>query len=191
MIDDTIKKDTEVTEQEELIDEKVVKSEVKTSKIKEPEVTDVDLGFVEKKRFRINGDYNRMLELNVSDLNIAARLKKGYPQLKALLEEAQKKINDIPLDDGDNAKALNEIADALTDIDNKMRAIIDTIFDTNASEVCAPSGNMFDPVNGQYRFERIIDTLSSLYSTGLEEEFNKIKNRVNTKTSKYTSKYHK
>lgn len=191
MIDDTIKKDTEVTEQEELIDEKVVKPEVKTSKIKEPEVTDVDLGFVEKKRFRINGDYNRMLELNVSDLNIAARLKKGYPQLKALLEEAQKKINDIPLDDGDNAKALNEIADALTDIDNKMRAIIDTIFDTNASEVCAPSGNMFDPVNGQYRFERIIDTLSSLYSTGLEEEFNKIKNRVNTKTSKYTSKYHK
>ena len=194
MIDDTIKKDTEVKDEvketEEVVDEKVVEPEVKTTPIKEPEVEDVDLGFVEKKRFRIAGDYNRMLELNVSDLNITTRLSTGYPKLKALLKEAQEKITSLP-DEEDDEKALAELSARLTDIDNKMREIIDYVFDTNASEVCAPSGNMFDPVGGQYRFERIIDTLVTLYTTGLDKEFQQIKNRVETKTNKYTKKYHK
>ena len=69
-----------------------------------------------------------------------------------------------------------------------MRKIIDFIFDTNASEVCAPSGNMFDPVGGQWRFERIIDKLSDLYANGLNNEFKQLKNRVESKTAKYTKK---
>ena len=72
MIDDTIKKDAEQV----ITEPKEIKPEVK-EEVKEPDVVDVDLGFVEKKRFRIAGDYNRMLELNVSDLNIFARLKEG------------------------------------------------------------------------------------------------------------------
>lgn len=175
MIDDTIKKDTEVKES--------VISEPKA----EPEVTDIDLGFVEKKKFRINGDFNRMLELNVSDLNITQRLKVDYPKLKSLLAEAQDKITNLP-EDEDSEKVLGEFADTLTDIDNKMRTLIDHIFDTNASEVCAPTGNMFDPVGGQWRFERIIDKLTTLYTNGLNAEFNQIKNRVESKTSKYIKK---
>ena len=158
-----------------------------------PEITKVDLGFVEKRKFSISGDFNRILELNVSDLNIAARLKVGYPQLKELLNESQKTITSIK-EDEDDFVTLGRYADVLTEIDKKMRGIIDYIFDTNASEVCAPSGNMYDPVGGQWRFERIIDVLSSLYTNGLDEEFNKLKKRVESKTTKYTkkgSKYHK
>ena len=176
MIDDTIK-----TAQE--IENQIAETSAKT----EPEVTDVDLGFVEKKRFRICGDYNRMLELNVSDLNIASRLKIGYPKLKNLLLEAQKKVESIS-DDLEDEAMLGELADKLTEIDKEMRDVIDYIFDTNASAICAPSGNMYDPVNGQFRFERIIEKLSALYSNGLDEEFKKIKNRVEGKTSKYTKK---
>lgn len=179
MIDDTIKKDTEVKEEE--VKEQVISAPA------EPEVTDIDLGFVEKKKFRIAGDFNRMLTLNVSDLNITARLSTGYPKLKALLAEAQEKVASIP-DDLDDEQLLASMADALTDIDKKMRDIIDYIFDTNASEVCAPSGNMFDPVGGQWRFERILDKLTGLYANGLNAEFNKIKNKVESKTSKYTKK---
>lgn len=177
MIDDTIKKDTTIEESAKEV----------VTKIAEPEVTDVDLGFVEKKKFRINGDFNRMLELNVSDLNIASRLSSGYPKLKTLLTEAQERITSIP-DDLEDEKVLASMADALTDIDKKMRDIIDYIFDTNASEICAPSGNMFDPVGGQWRFERIIDKLTSLYANGLNSEFNQIKSRVEKKASKYTKK---
>ena len=80
MIDDTIKKDNQEQDNN---------------------IVDINLGFVEKKKFRINGDFNRMLELNVSDLNVFARLKEGYPKLKELLLEAQAKIESIP-DDGDD-----------------------------------------------------------------------------------------
>ena len=190
MLDDMNKKDTTIVTgdmPEEVITEQPVAETTpikKNEPAKEPDVVDVDLGFVEKRRFRINGDYNRMLELNVSDLNITTRLKTGYPKLKALLAEAQEKIEGISVD-GDDETVLGNMADALTDIDNKMRKIIDEIFDTNASEVCAPSGNMFDPVGGQYRFERIIETLSTLYANGLDNEFKQIKNRVEKKTSKY------
>lgn len=174
MIDDTIKKD--------------VIPEINNKTTTEPEVVDVDLGFVEKKKFRINGDFNRMLELNVSDLNVFSRLKSNYPKLIKLLKDAQEKITSIPDDLDDNTELLNKIADNLDSIDKQMREIIDQIFDTNASEVCAPSGNMFDPVDGQWRFERIIDKLTTLYANGLNAEFDKLKANVEKKTSKYTKK---
>lgn len=167
MIDDTIKKDNQE---------------------QDSNIVDIDLGFVEKKKFRINGDFNRMLELNVSDLNVFARLKEGYPKLKELLLEAQAKIESIPDEGDDEGEMIAKIADTLTEIDKKMRGLIDYIFDTNASEICAPSGNMYDPVNGEWRYVRIIDTLSSLYTNGLNAEFDKMKKNVEKRTSKYTKK---
>ena len=177
MIDDSIK--TNETE--------TISKPVSIPPVKEPDVVDVDLGFVEKRKFRIGGDFNRILEINVSDLNIAARLREGYPKLQTLVMEAKDKITNIPTTD-DKMEELNALADALTEIDKKMRDIIDYIFDTNASEVCAPSGNMYDPVGGTFRFERIIDKLSNLYTTGLDAEFAKLKQRVEKKTAKYTKK---
>ena len=174
MIDDTIKKD--------------VAQEKPVQETPNDNIVDVDLGFVEKRKFRINGDYNRMLELNVSDLNVFSRLKTDYPKLDALLKDAQEKITSLPDDPEDKSVSLNKLADTLEDIDAQMRALIDHIFDTNASEVCVPSGNMFDPVGGQWRFERIIDKLTTLYTNGLHEEFDKVKARVEKKTSKYTKK---
>lgn len=178
MIDDTIKNTVE-NEEPKAITEPIVK---------EPSVVDIDLGFVEKKRFRINGDPHRVLDLNVSDLNVFSRLKTGYPKLGELLKEAQAKINSIPEDTEDKGTELNMLADHLTDIDKKMRELIDYIFDANVSAVCAPSGNMFDPVDGQWRFERIIDRITTLYTNGLHSEFNKVKANVEKKTSKYTKK---
>lgn len=152
---------------------------------KRPEIIDIDLGFVEKQKFRIGGDDGRILELNVSDLNIAQRLKIGYPQLTALLQDAQKQIEGIS-EDTDDFEALGMIADKLTNIDERMRQIIDYIFDTNASEICAPSGNMFDPVDGDFRYELILAKLTALYAGGLDKEFEAMKKKVAKKTSKYT-----
>jgi len=163
-------------------------AETEQAPVNAPEIQDINLGFVEKKKFRIGGDYNRMLELNVSDMNIYARFKTAYPRLQELANEATEKVQAIDVEDED---ALDKIADVLTDIDNRMRSLIDDIFDTNASEVCAPSGNMFDPVDGQFRFERIIEKLSQLYTTGFEDEVKKFKAKSEKHTSKYTKKYHK
>ena len=163
-----------------------------TTKITEPDVIDVNLGFVEKKKFRFNGDFNRMLELNVSDLNVFVRLNDEYPKLEKLFAEAQEKILAIPEDD--EVAGLSALADSLSFIDNAMREAIDRIFDAPVSQVCAPSGNMFDPVNSQYRYQWILDVVTGLYANGLNSEFKKMKSKVEKKTSKYAkkgSKYHK
>lgn len=154
----------------------------KINKSVEPEVKSVDLGFVEKRKFAINGDITRLLEICVSDMNIIVRLNEAYPKLQGLVNEAQDALGGLDDDAG-----LGELADVLVKIDKDMREQIDYIFDTNASEICAPKGNMYDPIDGGFRFEHIIECLAKLYETGLEGEFKKLQ----TKTAKHTTKYTK
>lgn len=148
----------------------------------EPEITKIDLGFVEKRKFEINGDISRILELNVSDLNAIPRYNEAYPKLEAFMQDVQKEL--AATEDKDD---LTVIGDTLVKIDREMRKCIDYIFDTNASEVCAPSGNMFDPIGGQFRYERIVDVLSGLYSSGISSELKKMKDNAKKYTSKYST----
>lgn len=154
----------------------------KTTKIgTEAEIPELNLGFVEKRKFRINGDYNRILEICVSDLNVIPRYNETISKLDAFMKDAQAEIAKTSEDEAD----LESIGDMLTKIDAEMRKCVDYIFDANASEVCAPTGNMFDPLGGQYRYEHIIECLVKLYADGVISEFKQIK----AKTAKYTSKY--
>ena len=150
---------------------------------KEPEIVDVDLGYVEKKKFRFGNDNSRILELNVSDLNVITRLSKTYPELQNAVERAQSAVNSL----SDDCE-LSDIADVLESIDKEMREKIDYIFDTNVSEVCVPSGNMYDPVGGQFRFERVIMKLAELYGNGLNYEFANLRTNTAKHTAKYTKK---
>jgi len=165
---------------------------VESAPIKDQEIQDIDLGFVEKKKFRIGGDFNRMLELNISDMNIYVRYKEVISKLRNFAEEASKKITELPdLEKEENTyEEISTVADFLEDIDTKMRSLMDYLFDSNVSEVCAPSGNMFDPVDGEFRYEKIIGTLAKLYTTGFEDEIKKFEKKAAKHTSKYTKKYH-
>lgn len=148
-------------------------------------VVDIELGPVQKKRFRINGDNNRILELNTSDMNILARLKEAYPKLNALAA----KLEVIDYEDTGNEEAdVTKFAIDWKAIDDEMRDFVDYIFQANVSEVCAVEGSMYDPYNGKFRFEWIIDTLSDLYEKDLSKEFKKITQRVQKHTSKYSNK---
>ena len=186
MADETKVKKAKVAE-EEVIEETVeetVTNEVEEEKVaEEAAITSINLGFVEKQKFRINGDYNRILEICTSDLNVIARYNEMIPKLDSFMDDVQKEFS--KLDDAD--KDLIQTSELLTKIDKEIRKCIDYIFDANASEVCAPTGNMFDPIGGQFRYEHIIECLVKLYAEGVGAEFEKIKNR----TAKYTSKYKK
>lgn len=152
-------------------------------------IADISFEPIRKKRFRIDGDDSRILELNTADLNIIVRLKETYPKLVELANSAFVNMPDVDVTDDynfaeDEATAL--VIDALADADKKMREHIDYIFDSNVSEMCAPDGSMYDPINGKCRFEYIIETLSSLYENDMEKELNKMSTRVKRHTSKYT-----
>lgn len=150
------------------------------------EIIDIDLSVTRKRRIRIDGDDSRILELAVSDFSVIQRLRDVYPKLN----ELNQKAHDIGLstDDEDVETSINETASKLEEIDKEMRSLIDTIFDSNVSEICAPSGTMYDPFNGMFRFEIIIDKLMELYETNISREYKLMEKRVQKHTSKYIGK---
>jgi hypothetical protein len=151
----------------------------------ENEIIDLDLSVTRKKRFRINGDNNCILELNTSDLNVITRLEEKYGQLKSLENE----VLDLQTTETDESEDILEtVATKLKSIDTQMRECVDYIFDADVSEKCAGNGSMYDPFNGKYRCEHIIDSILALYENNLKSEADKLKKRVETRTAKYTKK---
>ena len=137
-----------------------------------------------KKIFRIDGDDNRVLSLNTSDLGIVSRLRDAYPKMSELTSKyAERKLDEV-----DDEESINQFADILQEMDLDMRGLVDYIFDSDVSKVCVPDGTMFDMFNGQFRYEIIIEEISKLYESNLSMEYRKMKARVDAKANKYIGK---
>jgi len=149
----------------------------------EKEIKTIDLSMTNKTRFSVNNDPDRVIWLNLSDMGIVSRLADVEPKLQELLTEAQSKIEGIS--DEDSSEAVVKLGEALKEIDQKMRALIDEIFGDGVSKVCAPEGTMYDMFNGTFRYEYIIEALIGLYSENINKEYTALKDR----TAKYTKKY--
>lgn len=139
-------------------------------------IMDLHIEGATKEQFRINGRDDKILELDTSDLNVVARLQEGYDKLVQIMEELQN--TDVNAEDADIQKALQKA-------DKAMRAEVDYIFDSNVSEVCCGNGTMYDPRDGKFRWEIIIESLINLYHNNLSKEYEKMRNRVAKHTDKY------
>lgn len=146
----------------------------------------IDLSALRKKRFTLDGDTNRVLELDTSDLSIVQRLSEAYPKLGELEREVSQITEGVEATDESVARDLGTLATRLREADGKMREQLDYIFDSNVSEMCAPSGSMYDPIGGQLRYEHLITILVSLYEENLAKEMERVRKRVKSHTAKYT-----
>lgn len=177
---------------EEVVEEKI--PEEQTEVVSTPpiadDVQDIDLSVIKRKRFRINGDSNKILELNTSDLQISSRLATAYNHLLAYMDEVGDTLSNLPDEEAITEEQEELIRNELSAIDAKMKEEVDYIFDAPVSAVCCDGGSMYDPFEGMFRFEHIIEALAKLYETNISSEFSKMRKRVNMKTSKYTKKYH-
>lgn len=156
------------------------------------DIIDLDLSVTRKKRFRFDGDNNRIIELNTSDMNIMARMSDSYPKLKELQEKAGKVMDGIEIHDeeevieADVTKDMATISERLKAIDTEMRELIDFMFNAPVSAAAAPDGSMYDPYNGSFRFEYIITLLIKQYEDNLQSEFSKMTKQMEKHTAKYT-----
>lgn len=148
----------------------------------EDDIQDLKLNFNTKKKFRIDNDSSRILEIDTSDLSVLSRLQEYYPKLIELEKEASK----LTEKGEDDEATVLKLGKGLAKIDKQMREYIDIIFDANVSSTCAPSGSMYDPINGQLRYEHIISIITGLYEQNLSAETKKLKARVAKYTDKYT-----
>ena len=152
------------------------------------EIIDLDLSVTKKKKFRFDHDDTRIIELNTSDMGIIGRISDAYPKLTALQDKASKMMEGLHDDDAYLEDDLKLIGTRLSEVDNEMRKIIDEIFSADVSAKAAPDGSMYDPFDGTYRFEHIINLLMSQYEKNLQDEYAKIERQVKSHTEKYTKK---
>ena len=137
-------------------------------------IIDVNLDDAKRTKFRINGDPTAIIELNLSDLGILDRLESGMKKL----QEEMAVLAELPDDD-------SGLSDMMKQADTRMREYVDYIFDYPVSAVCAKYGTMYDPKNGKFRYEAIIDGLTKLYADNINEEYKKLEKRLAKHTEKY------
>lgn len=152
-------------------------------------IIDININGIQKKRYRINGDDSKILELNPTDFNITVRLNSAYPKLK----DCEARVKELKAEESDtdtesNIASLSDFANKLSKLNTEMCELMDYIFNANVSEVCCDGGSMYDPMNGYMRYEIIIDNLTDLYEKNLTAETKKIQRRVKQRTAKYTKK---
>ena len=153
------------------------------------EIIALDLSVTKKKKFRFNKDDSRILELNTSDLNLLSRVSETYPKLQALQDKASKLMDGIEVDETNEELTMasaTTMAERLRNIDNEMRGYLDYMFNANVSEITAPDGSMYDPFQGSFRYEYIINLLITQYETNLRTEFGKMEKQLKKHTEKYT-----
>ena len=148
-------------------------------------VVDLDFSVIRKTKFRVDGDNNRILELNTSDTSIVSRLDDAYPKLQKLAQEA---ANSIEIDEDDIEKGLRTTSLALKKTDAKMRELVDYIFDADVSAKCLPSGTMWDLHNGRFAFELVIERIGALYEDNFKREFGLLNQKMKKHTDKYIGK---
>lgn len=157
----------------------IVLGSTQETTVPENDIQDINLSITGKKRFRIDGDNNRIIYLNTSDFNIIGRFEEMSSKISELLS---KHFSDVE-DDEDIA-----LSKFIEGSDKEMRNLVDYVFNSKVADVCAPDGTMFDLFNGEFRFEHIFNTLLTLYNKNMETEINRMRTNLSRYTRKYTKK---
>lgn len=161
------------------------------------EKNNINLNITTRKKFTIDNDKSRVIELDTHDLALVNRLSESIKRINALKDDWEKleKLTstseeaEISEDEVDEnlLKEVSDFSDQFAVIEAKMRDIVDYIFDCpGLCQTILGNASIFSPVNGAYKFEQIIDVLTGLYEDSIEKEAKKInKQKVEAKTSKY------
>lgn len=171
--------------QNEEVKEEVVEDTPVEETATTPSIPTVDLSVFNKTKYSINGDPCKVIELDPSDLNIITRLNTQYKKLQKLGEKAQNLLAGLD-DTKDDESYMQDASSALVEVDKEMRDCVNAIFDYDVCSVCVPTGSMYDPVNGSFKFEHLVTTLLNLYEENLTKEGKKIQAKIAKHTSKYT-----
>ena len=150
----------------------------------------IDLGFsINKKRFSVNGDTNKIIEFNPSDLGMPSRLAKALPKFNDLDEKWKKlNLNKDNLDDSDTdsqIKNLNDFSKQFDEIEQEIRDIIDYVFDGDVADKLLGNSSAFTLEDGFFRYERIITGMVKCYEQNIQDEAPKFNKR---KVSQYIHK---
>lgn len=159
--------------------------EIKDKQVVEEDIIDVELKQPDKKKFRLDRDDSRVIELNTSDLGVIGRLEEIYPKMLKFVHEAQDKY--MSKAEGSSEDDI-DVSGAIDYINTEMKKLLNWAFDSDIADKACPSGTLYDPINGKFRFEYIMEKLVGLYGNNLRGEFAMMQKRIDKHTAKYTKK---
>ncbi|MDE6424601.1 MAG: hypothetical protein K2K89_00430 [Ruminococcus sp.] len=117
------------------------------------------------KRLAINGDENRVIVVNATDVGIVARYKEKLPEIEKLSVET-----------GDSEEIMNIL-------DKKVREFVDYIIGSPVSETVFGKTNCLSMAGGQTIFENFLTAYMEYMKPEIKAEYEQSKKRV----EKYTA----
>jgi hypothetical protein len=154
----------------------------------------INLNLSTKQKFTVDGNADKIIELDTNDLGLVRRLSNSISSIHEL--ESQWKELEISAKSMEANKEVSDeavIEDAIdfsnkfTQLEQSMCEIVDTIFDSeNLCDTLLDGGSIFSIVNGKYKYEQIIDVLIGLYEKSIKADAEKInKRKIQSKTQRY------
>ena len=131
------------------------------------------------KEFSINGDENRVIRFNPSDMAIIKRLEEA----KNKISESMAIKDDIELDnEGKPVDSLENYSKVISHIDNVIKEQINYIFDSDVANVVFGNQSPLANIKGKPLYERFMESVMPEIKKAVEEEAKESRKRV----AKYT-----
>lgn len=142
----------------------------------------ISLGLRRKEKFTIDGDSNRVIELNTGDIGIISRYASIIPEINKWAESIEKIDFDVTSDE-----SCIEFNNKFGEADKAMRQIINSLFDYDVCEVCiGKDGSVFDITDdGYFTYAVLIENIFSMYDKTISESTKKLQKRMKSHTAKY------
>lgn len=145
------------------------------------EIKSLKFGIPKRKRFSIDGDPERFIEIDTGDTGIVTR----WNEIEPWFVDVSKRLEAVENIGPDSDKS-NEIIGDIAKLDKELREKLNMLFD---ADVCTPiageHGSLIRTVDGEPLFYLILDILVPLYEADIKVEVAKSQKRIAKHTDKY------
>lgn len=135
-------------------------------------VVKLDLNLGNKTKVQLGEDENTFVELNLSDAGIVTRLSKAQNDIAEQL-----KANDDKWKTLENASG-EEVTDLLNETEEKIRNLVDYIFDAPVSAAFLKNSSALSIYNGEYAYEILISKIFELYEKTIANDAKAMQKRI-------------
>lgn len=147
------------------------------------DMKNLNFGLPKRKRFTIDGDESRIVELDTGDTGIVAR----WNGVQEYLVQAAQELEELSGLEPNEEQALIA-SKRFQEIDTGAREKLNYLFDSDVCTPIAGNGALIRLVNGEPLFMLIVETLAPLYEADIKLEYEKSRKRIEKHTVKYAAK---
>ena len=136
-----------------------------------------------RKRFSIDGDESRYVEIDTGDTGIVAR----WNEVQEYFMKAAQELEQLSAGAQTEEQAF-EASKRFQEIDKGVREKLNYLFDADVCTPIAGNGALIRLIEGEPLFMLIIETIAPLYEADIKLEYEKGRKRIEKHTAKYAAK---